>query len=260
MDTALETKEFMPASHVESLGKIEDGYWWYIGRVESAVDLIDTWRKGGRWRAESGPIENYIDIGCGTGGFADAMRKRYSPRRSLLIDGDRRVLDLPARYAGIEVACLDFSGEFSLPFMPQLVTCMDVIEHLEDDQKFLNRLFRQMPSQSALVLSVPAHQALFSEWDRQLGHFRRYGRGELRVKLLAAGFTIRDLKYSWSFLAPIAPYRKFRSARYKKNMEFEKAPAWANSLLVALSRVERTISKIISPPFGTSLLALAVKP
>ena len=46
-----------------------------------------------------------------------------------------------------------------------------------------------------LALLVPSHQFLYGEFDRAVGHFRRYSRSELRTKLEAAGFTVERLRF-----------------------------------------------------------------
>lgn len=75
-----------------------------------------------------------------------------------------------------------------------------VIEHIEDDVTALKNTLRLLKPGGRLVLMVPAHQALFGDMDRALGHFRRYEESDLREKLLRAGFEIEAFK----FLNPIA--------------------------------------------------------
>jgi SAM-dependent methyltransferase len=245
----------MPSSHVESLAAIESGYWWYVGRIELAIELAEAWRR----KRGLSRISGYVDIGCGTGGFAHALQQHFAFERWDLLDGDPAVLEWAKKLPGAQARCVDLSKPFDLPAGVQLVSCMDVIEHLPDDRDFLKRLHAQLDPGAAAVLSVPAHQFLFSEWDRQLGHYRRYSRGQLRERLVEAGFKVEALRYSWSFLAPAAPIRKLRTKRYQRDMTFESAPPLINALLIRMSRVERAVSRLVGPPFGTSLTALVTK-
>src|SRR4030095_14947503 len=66
-----------------------------------------------------------------------------------------------------------------------LVLLFDVLEHIEDENMFLNAIRYHMTATAQLVINVPAHQSLYSEYDRAAGHIRRYSIGDLR-KVVAA--------------------------------------------------------------------------
>ena len=65
----------------------------------------------------------------------------------------------------------------------------------EDDQAVLNNLQRVLPQNARVVFLVPYNPKLTSEFDRQIGHFRRYQRGELDRKMAEAGFTVERQIY-----------------------------------------------------------------
>jgi hypothetical protein len=71
---------------------------------------------------------------------------------------------------------------------------IDVLEHIEDDKGELVRALSFLRSGGRLVVLSPAHQWLFSEFDRAIGHFRRYTRGALRA-ITPAGATVERLIY-----------------------------------------------------------------
>lgn len=80
--------------------------------------------------------------------------------------------------------------------------CMmtDVLEHIEDDKKFLELLYQKMGSSGRLLLTVPAFQVLWSSEDNSAGHYRRY-RLEQMVDLAAKiGFSVRYKNYFFEFL------------------------------------------------------------
>ena len=72
---------------------------------------------------------------------------------------------------------------------------IDVLEHLENDQFFLNQFYDKLKVGGRLFIYVPARMELYSAFDKKIGHFRRYTLKELRAKTLAAGFTIEELRY-----------------------------------------------------------------
>ena len=89
-----------------------------------------------------------------------------------------------------------------------LVTCLDVIEHIRDDQRALRELFRVTRPGGHLLVTVPAYQALWSAHDERNEHQRRYRRGSLRAVAAAAGWQlVRDTHFNSLLLAPAAAVR-----------------------------------------------------
>ena len=72
----------------------------------------------------------------------------------------------------------------------------NVLEHIEDDKGALSELYSALISGGGLAIYVPAHAFLFTKMDYQVGHVRRYGRVELKRKVINAGFKIESLSYA----------------------------------------------------------------
>jgi glycosyltransferase involved in cell wall biosynthesis len=75
-------------------------------------------------------------------------------------------------------------------FKADTVVCLNVLEHIEDDRFVLQRLNQVLASEAHLVFLVPFNEKLYSEFDQQIGHFRRYKAGELETKMSEAGFIV----------------------------------------------------------------------
>ena len=118
-----------------------------------------------------------------------------------------------------------------------------------------------------LVLTVPAHAFLFDEMDRLAHHRRRYARAELRAKLEAAGYEVRSLFHFMASLVPLLLVTRtvgralpWAQAARRRDLEMSVVPI-VNPALAALLSVERwALRRGWSFPFGTSLLAVAVRP
>lgn len=245
----------LPDSHMQSLRTIEKGYWWYLARIEWAKRMIRDWVK----RHPQRNSLNYVDLGCGTGGFATDIKSGFGIQKVALVDGDPNILAHIRNPGQVELLRRDLSRPLNLPWQPHLITCMDVLEHLENDEILLEEIYRALPPGGLLVLSVPAGPWMYSQWDRVLGHYRRYTRTALKAKLIDCGLTIFDLQYMWSFLVPLAPYRFFIGGRFRKNSAFEKTPKWVNAVFLRLSDVEWSLSRLVTIPCGTSVIASAIK-
>lgn len=247
----------LPSDHVEALAAIEDSYWWFSGRVLWAEQLV---KAALETSGKKGTALTYVDLGCGTGGFAKRLHDRFHFKKTILVDGDPKVLELASRHLPFEIHNTDLTGGSACAEMADIVTCMDVIEHLPNDEFFLKNLAQRMPQGTDLILSVPAYPAFYSEWDRMLGHYRRYTPHSLRRVLKNAGFSIQFLSPMWSFLAPLAPVRMVKAKIVPPKMEFQKVSSFTNATLTGLSRLEWEWAKRFSLPFGTSLITWVKKP
>lgn len=67
----------------------------------------------------------------------------------------------------------------------------NVLEHIKDDVLALKLLRGILKPGGILTMYVPCHQFLFTEFDRVVGHYRRYSKKELEEKAKKAGFKIK---------------------------------------------------------------------
>jgi SAM-dependent methyltransferase len=74
------------------------------------------------------------------------------------------------------------------------VLYIDVLEHIENDRDELERAAQQLRPGGRLAVLAPAHQALFSPFDRSVGHFRRYSRRGL-LALAPPGLDVVAVRY-----------------------------------------------------------------
>lgn len=75
------------------------------------------------------------------------------------------------------------------------VICLNVLEHVRDDDQALANIHNFLNPGGRLIIVVPAHQALFSSLDKYLHHERRYSLSSLRGKMVEAGFKIITGRY-----------------------------------------------------------------
>ena len=58
---------------------------------------------------------------------------------------------------------------------------LDVLEHIRDDEKEILSAYKRLKKNGNLIISVPAFQYLFTDYDRKIGHYRRYDKKSFRV-------------------------------------------------------------------------------
>lgn len=69
---------------------------------------------------------------------------------------------------------------------------IDVLEHIENDSGELQTVARHLAPGGHLIVLAPAHSWLMSEFDRSIGHYRRYNRRTLRA---AAPKTLKPVRF-----------------------------------------------------------------
>src|SRR5947207_14784474 len=141
------------------------------------------------------------------------------------------------------------------------VALFDVLEHIEDDARALQIVYRKLRPGGRIVVSVPAYMWLWGQQDVVNQHCRRYTQGELREKLQAANFTVERTTYFNTFLfPPIAAVRLLAQIGRREptpDGDFTYAPSSSNAVLFNLFSSERIFLRFFDFPFGVSVFAAA---
>ena len=134
-----------------------------------------------------------------------------------------------------------------------VILYLDVLEHIEDDEKEIYKAHKALKKGGYLVINVPAFQFLYSDFDKDVGHIKRYTKKDIRSLVSNYNFEIIKLNYYDSIGFFLSFLSKMLSSNYKKNFE-EKIKIW-NSLIPA----SRILDKIFINSFGKSLIVVAKK-
>lgn len=189
-----------------------------------------------------------LDIGAGSGLLGDHLRQAG-------IDYTFTEASAPVRAALVARfgRAAESSDDASIG-ADTVVTLLDVIEHVEDDLALLTDLRGRMEPGAGLVITVPAMRWLFSSWDRDLGHHRRYHRSDARRLIEAAGFELVEVSYLFPELVPVALLRRFRTSDGTA-AEFPTLPNWLDRVGAAISSASTAVRRFW--PVGTSVLVIA---
>jgi hypothetical protein len=141
-----------------------------------------------------------------------------------------------------------------------------VVEHMEDDLTFLKTIYQKLEKNGRFYITVPAYSVLWSNVDKESGHYRRYTLNSMCKQLKACGFEIEYSTYIFSILPlPVFIFRTLPSlfGFSKKRAQAEKKKEHAvrkNSLLDQLWQWEiKRISEGKKIWMGGSCLILAKK-
>lgn len=244
----------MEINEYKKMYDLETTYWWYVGRRFIIRSLIRRF-----WRHKNGSM---VDIGCGTGASL-SLFKEFS--------GDVVGLDTSeealayCRVRGFNnVKKIEDASRTNLPdHSAQLVTLLDVLEHIKNEAETLKEIKRILAPEGLLLIIVPAYQFLWSEHDVALHHYRRYTSRGLASLLERNGYQVIKNSYAITFSFPIIVlYRVLKgiiNVFYKSRPKTShvELPKILNSFFVGLLETEATLLQYFNFPFGTSIVAVA---
>jgi SAM-dependent methyltransferase len=232
----------------EAMFAAEERHWWYRGRrriVSAALERLAPRARG-----------LLLDAGCGSGRMLDELARFGRP---VGVDIDAGSVER-ARTRGHQALLASVS---EMPFddgMFSITTCLDVVEHLDDDRGALRELLRVTEPGGALVVTVPAYQALWSRHDEVNQHRRRYGLASLAAAATDAGWAVERSTYFNSVLLPPAAAVRLLERRRRRPAEFsdlQMTPAGWDPVLELPMRLEAALLRRGARlPAGLSLLAV----
>ena len=133
------------------------------------------------------------------------------------------------------------------------VVCMNVLEHLRDDELAINTFCRYLRRGGNLVLINPAVPWIFGVIDRKLGHYRRYSRQGTLTLLAATGLKPVELRY-FNFIGVLGWWWNARVAKAETQSDFQ-IKVFDRLIVPVASRLEA----LVPLPVGQSLLVVAEK-
>lgn len=196
-----------------------------------------------------------LEVGAGLGEFASQFR---SLQRLVLTDVDPGAVEVMSRTFAdrpeVEVRQFDVDARLELGKPVESVVAINVLEHIEDDAGALRSLADLVEPGGSIVLWVPGYQQLYGDFDRKVGHVRRYTPATLSDAVRRAGLGVELVK-PVNLLGGIAWWLAVRKG----------GAGTPNPKLVAVYDryvvpVTRAIERVVRPPFGQSVLCVARKP
>lgn len=223
-------------------------YWWYKVRGRLLENFF------GRFVNSEDVV---LDVGS-----SDGPSARFIDRRLALGGGSKIALDIAPEGLGPD----DILGSVEdIPVDDEsftIVSAFDVIEHVKNEAKGLDEIFRVLKPGGQLLISVPAYQWAWSKHDENLHHYRRYTASRAAIAAREAGFI--DIKTSYGFFGtfPIFVLQRLRAivaGRFEGS-----TPAVSQTqekILMNLSTVDAFALKSgLRLPWGSSVFLRAQKP
>ena len=240
----------MQPEEYDKLHRVEREHWFYSGKRA----IVRHWLHA---TFPLRPDSLLLDCGAGTGLFAEEMAAHC---RVVATDDHDAALQLLRQRLGPERVITASCDALPLPDNAiDCLTALDVLEHVADDASAVREFARVLKPGGVAIITVPAMQSLWSDWDTALHHFRRYDREGLR-RLLDTSFRILHLNYINVLALPaIWLTRKLRllGARRTNGARLEEfIPPAPINLLLRKSFVSLACQQQVQFPCGVGLLAV----
>lgn len=204
--------------------------------------------------------DKVMDVGAGRGNFLNYLLDRKTVVAIDILDVFiDNLYHLKGSKNNVHIFKYDIQDERIIQivqnFCLDTVICNNVLEHVRDDRKALNNIYKILHNNGSLILVLPAFQCLYSNWDTAVGHFRRYDYKDIKAKLLEVGFKICVNFYmnivgflGWFFNGRILMNTPMKSSCVEKQAIF-----FDRYIVKSLRKLE----ELFPPMFGLSLIIVA---
>lgn len=229
---------------------IEDRHWWYLARRRIVEAMIARTVLGGT---------EILDMGCGGGGNCP-MLARFGRVRGVEMDPAARAAAESRRICEVADGFLPEGIPFGTDRF-DLVTLLDVLEHVPEDGLSVRRLAERLNPGGLIVATVPAHMFLWRKQDELNRHQRRYTRRQLESVFTGNGFRVEHATYYnvllFPLIAGIILGNKWLGREQADDNRIPPAPV--NWVLWKVLALERWLVPRLCFPFGASILLVARK-
>ncbi len=232
--------------------ELERSHFWRIAKRRLVLNWL------GR-HAPAGASLRVLDIG----GACSVIPKDLDRwGRVEVLEGDEDTVRLARAQLGIDVHHAWFPDRIPVQGPYDVITMVDVLEHMPDDVRSLRHARDLLRPGGVLLCTVPALKWLWSDHDVALHHYRRYTRRGLLHALGSAGLRVERISYYTSLLLPALALQRLASRlvrrRTGESPQYDVRPPGfgLNRLFGRLMSIERWWLGFSTLPLGSSLIVV----
>ncbi len=204
--------------------------------------------------------KNIVEVGSGVGSFSKLL-KELSPKTLDLIEPSKKTfLSLKENIKSTKKTKVTTHNSYLKGVEKELKNKADtyiyinVFEHIEDDFAEAKRVAEMLKPGGNLIIFVPALNALYSNFDKSIGHYRRYDKQRLIKISEDAGLEVKQVRYM--DMAGIVPWWVSFVAMKRKGLVGPLVKIYDSICIPIISKAE----DILHVPIGKNALLIASKP
>lgn len=168
--------------------QIEENSFWFRHRNNIIAESVKKYNDG----------KVFFDIGGGNGFVAKRLQEEGLD--VVLVEPGQRGATNAKRRAVEHIICSTLEDAGFDKGTIESVGLFDVVEHIENDQSFLEKINTYLENEGLVYITVPAYNVLWSNEDKDAGHFRRYSLSQIKHLLTKTGFEVVYSTYIFSVL------------------------------------------------------------
>jgi len=166
----------------------------YLNQVLEYFDVSDKYRSYRIQLLIKYVGKNILEVGAGRGKIIETL-SLDSSRKFTLLELDNSFYEFLIKNLQSEKIRIMNKNSNSLREKFDTIIYLDVIEHIENDEEELDVALSLLENNGYLIIIVPAFQFLFSDFDKNVGHFRRYNKNFFKEYRKKNNLEIEQLKY-----------------------------------------------------------------
>jgi len=244
----------MDSAEYRRMADVELTHWWY----QATRRLLRQFMTGALPEVEQSTSRRFLDAGCGTGatgawladlGLVIALDTepealnlyRQAHPYAQLIQGDISAIDLPDDFVDAAL-------------------CVTVLYHGEvtDPAAAVREMARVVQPGGLVCLMEPGVRSLRRSHDRVTHAARRFSRRDLEHLAQQASLDIVRSTGAYSFLVPPA-WLKSKLEKTESTSDLDNNASGLFGILGFIARIERQLLRVVSLPFGLSVIVIARK-
>ena len=244
----------MDAAEYRRMADVELTHWWY----QATRTLLRQFIISELPKDEQSSSRRFLDAGCGTGATGAWLADFGSV---IALDTEREALDLycqahpEARLIHGDISAIDLPDDFV-----DTALCVTVLYHGEvsNPAAAVREMARVVKPCGLVCLMEPGVRSLRRSHDRVTHAARRFSRRDLEQLAQRANLDIVRSTGAYSFLIPPA-WLKSKIEKRESTSDLDNNASGLFGILGFIARLERQLLRVVSLPFGLSVIVIARK-
>jgi len=135
----------------------------------------------------------FLEVGAGKGGLIPFYKK--ITKDITIIEPEKKLFNiLKKKYSKNKIKVKNQTIK-DVKKKYDTIIYYDVLEHIENDLSETKEAIKRLTKNGYLIFSVPAYQSFYSDFDKSVGHFKRYNKQDFVKLEKKTGLKIKKLAY-----------------------------------------------------------------
>jgi 2-polyprenyl-3-methyl-5-hydroxy-6-metoxy-1,4-benzoquinol methylase len=255
--------------HIDTQLKMQREHFWYLGRHRFLLRVL---KKELQRLGDHTETLSVIDLGGGCGGWLEYLQKRSSIQFKEVALGDssyralhfaQPIVSSFANCYQVDLLDLGWTERWDVVFL------LDVLEHIPEDVTALSQIQKSLRPRGLLLITAPALNFFWSNYDEMVEHQRRYSRSDFVRLASETGLNLILSRYFMFFLSPLVYLSRSRDPDVKAMTRQQilqelkhthRVPTRpVNEILRVIFSIEASLGLWLPFPWGTSILTVLQK-